>query len=63
VIGIVAAIAVSRVLSAVLFGVSPFDPIGIGAAAVFVLGIAIAAAILPGRRAARTQPTTALRYE
>jgi putative ABC transport system permease protein len=62
-VGIAAAVSVSRVLSAVLFGVSPFDPIGIGQAALCVLGVALLAAVLPGRRAARTQPTTALRYE
>jgi predicted permease len=62
-IGLVAAIGVSRVLSSVLFGVSPLDPIGIGAATLLVLGVALAAGVLPGRRAARTQPVAALREE
>ncbi|HSC14071.1 MAG TPA: FtsX-like permease family protein, partial [Gammaproteobacteria bacterium] len=63
VVGLAGAVAVSRVLSAVLFGVSPFDPIGIGAAAGFVLLVAFAAGALPGRRAVRQQPLAALHYE
>ena len=63
VVGLAAAVGVSRLLSSVLFGVSPFDPIGIGAAALFVLGVAFAAGFLPGRRAARQHPLAALHYE
>jgi hypothetical protein len=63
VIGIVAAVAVSNLLASVLFGVSPVDPIGIGAPALFVLAVALAAGILPGRRAGRAQPMAALHCE
>jgi len=63
IIGLAGALAVSRVLSSVLFGVSPFDPIGIGVATVFVLGVAFAAGLLPGRTAVRQPPLTALHYE
>jgi predicted permease len=63
VIGVAAGTAASGVLSSLLFGVSPFDPLGVGGATVFVLAVALGAAILPGRRAARTEPTTALHYE
>jgi ABC-type antimicrobial peptide transport system permease subunit len=63
VVGLVAAVAISRVLSGVLFGVSPFDPLGIGAAALFVLAVAFAAGFFPGRRASRQQPLAALHYE
>ena len=52
--GIVAPAALSRVLSSVLFGVSPADPIGLGGAALLVLGVAMAAgalAALPATRA------------
>jgi predicted permease len=63
VVGLVGAVAVSRLLSAVLFGVSPFDPIGIGVAALFVFAVAFAAAFLPGRNAVRQQPLAALHYE
>jgi ABC-type antimicrobial peptide transport system permease subunit len=63
VVGLAGAIAVSRVLSSVLFGVSPFDAIGIGAAASFVLGIAFTAGVLPGRKAVRQHPLAALHYD
>jgi ABC-type antimicrobial peptide transport system permease subunit len=63
IVGLAGAIGVSRVLSSVLFGVSPFDPLGIGVAALFVLAIAFAAGFLPGRSATRQQPLAALHYE
>lgn len=63
VVGLAGAIAISRVLSSVLFGVSPFDPLGIGVAALFVLGVAFAAGFLPGCRATRQPPLAALHYE
>jgi predicted permease len=62
-IGLAGAIAVSRVLSSVLFGVSPFDALGIGVAVVFVLAVAFVAGFLPGRSATRQQPLAALHYE
>ena len=46
-----------------IFGVSPYDPLGIGAAALFVLGVAFVAGFLPGRRAVREHPLAALHYE
>jgi predicted permease len=63
VVGLAGAIAVSRLLAGVLFGVSPFDPIGIGGAALFVLAVAFAAGFLPGRKATRQHPLAALHYE
>ena len=62
VIGIVAAIGVSRVLSAVLFGVSPADPIGLGAAALLVLAVALAAGAMAAGPATHADPTTTLRH-
>jgi hypothetical protein len=63
VVGLAGAVAVSRLLAGVLFGVSPFDPLGIGVAALFVLAVAFVAGFLPGRSAARQQPLKALHYE
>jgi ABC-type antimicrobial peptide transport system permease subunit len=63
VIGVVAAGALSRVLSSVLFGVSPADPIGLGGAALLVLGVALAAGVAAALPATRAHPTTTLRYE
>lgn len=62
-IGLVAAIGLSRVLSTVLFGVSPADPIGLGGAALLVFAVALASAALAARPATRTDPTVALRAE
>jgi putative ABC transport system permease protein len=63
VIGLGGAVAISNVLSSVLFGVSPFDPIGIAAAAVFVLAVAFIAGVLPGRKATRQHPLAALHHD
>ena len=63
VIGLAAAVGLSRVLSRVLFGVSPSDPVGLGGAALLVLGVAFAAAVLAARPATRTDPIETLRYE
>jgi predicted permease len=62
-IGIAVASAVSRVLSAALFGVSPADPVGLGGSALLVLGVALAAGLLAARPATRADPTATLRYE
>jgi predicted permease len=61
-IGVVAAIGVSGVLSGVLFGVSPADPIGLGSAALLVLGVALAAGLMAAAPATRADPTTTLRH-
>jgi predicted permease len=63
VIGIAGASAMSRILSSVLFGVSPADPVGLGGAALLVLGVALAAGLIAARPATHADPKTALRYE
>ena len=63
VIGVAAALAMSGVLSSVLFGVSTADPVGLVGAAMLVVGIALTAGVLGARHATRTDPTVALRYE
>ena len=60
-IGVVAAAAVSGVLSSLLFGVSPVDPAGLGGAALFVLGVALVAGVLAGRPALGSDPLSSLR--
>ena len=61
--GVVVAIATSRVLSAVLFEVSPTDPLTLSSACIAVLGVGLAAAYIPARRATRIDPVRALRTE
>jgi ABC-type antimicrobial peptide transport system permease subunit len=62
-VGLAAAIGVSQVLSSVLFGVSPADPVALLGAVVVVAGVAFAAGTLPARRAARVDPSRTLHYE
>jgi ABC-type antimicrobial peptide transport system permease subunit len=62
-IGLVLAVAVARVESAVLFGVRPLDALSlIGALCILLLAVAVAA-LLPARRAASIEPMQALRAE
>ena len=61
--GVAGASFMSGILAGVLFGVSPADPVGIGGAALFVLGVALAAALVAARPAALADPTVVLRYE
>jgi predicted permease len=61
--GVVAALALSRVLGSLLFGVSPFSPLLYAAAAAGLLLVAAAACWLPARRAVRIAPSLALRVE
>jgi ABC-type lipoprotein release transport system permease subunit len=49
------------VLAIVLFGLSPRDPLAIGAASIVLLASALVANIIPARRAAAADPTSALR--
>ena len=63
VLGLIAALALTRVLESVLFGVSRYDPLTIAAATMVLALTATAAAFVPARRASRTDPMSTLRYE
>ena len=63
VLGAGAALALTRVIRALLVGVSPTDPLTFGAIAVGFVAIAAVACWLPARRAARLDPVLALRDE
>jgi ABC-type antimicrobial peptide transport system permease subunit len=62
-IGLVAAALLSRFLEALLFGVSPLDPLALIAAAGALLGACALALVLPAYRAAAVQPVEALRVD
>ena len=63
VLGLAGALASSRLLQTMLFGVSPFDPVTLSAAVVAILLLVLAASFLPARRAASIDPMRALREE
>ncbi len=63
VIGIVAALALTRLLTKLLFGVDPTDPLTLAAVAVVLAAVATLACWLPAHRATRIHPTEALRTE
>jgi putative ABC transport system permease protein len=62
-VGLAGALAASRVISSLLFQVSPTDPIALASACAALLTVALIAAYLPARHASRVDPARALQAE
>jgi ABC-type antimicrobial peptide transport system permease subunit len=60
-IGLAGAVAASRTLRSLLFGVQPLDPLSLLGAAALLVGAALLACVLPARRATRLDPLVVLR--
>jgi predicted permease len=62
-VGLILAVAVSRMLTSLLFGVKPSDPASFCIASLSLVAVGLLASYIPARRAARVDPMVALRYE
>lgn len=62
-VGLLAAVGLTRLMSTLLFGVNPVDPVTYGAVSIGLAAVALLASYLPARRAASVDPVGSLRSE
>jgi len=63
IIGLAGALALTRLMTSLLFEVSPTDPLTFGVVALCVIVATLLACYIPARRATKVDPLIALRYE
>jgi predicted permease len=63
ILGAASALGLTRLMSSLLYGVKPWDPLTIVLVSVLLSGVTLLATYLPARRASRVDPMVALRYE
>lgn len=61
--GVLSALAVTRLVRGMLFGVTPSDLLTFALIALLLVGVALLVCCVPARRAAKADPMAALRYE
>jgi predicted permease len=62
-IGVAGALAITRLMTTMLYSVRPTDPLVFGSVAVALMAVAVAASVVPSLRITRIRPANALRYE
>jgi ABC-type antimicrobial peptide transport system permease subunit len=62
-IGVAGALAITRLMTSMLYTVRPTDPLVFGSVTVALMAVAVAASVVPSVRISRIRPANALRYE